>query len=341
MASTTGRRVCGNDRTDRNFLVTHPALQTVQLDSQPPHWHHRLVIGLIGLAVVLAILLTQQRSLLSQLDSLSSVATGFATLSGLVVVAVRAGEQRREQRVASHRDAWRVLIAAQGKPGSGGRLEALESLARDGVCLDGVDLSGAYLHFLRLPKGTSVMKASFRRALDFPCTMTLAKLDEVLLSGSNFSGANLTAASLRGAMLSDCIFDHSTMAKADLSGATMNRARGISVGLEFATLRSVFLNCADLESWILLKADLTGATMNSATLRHCSFQQATIEGCDLEGAKFEYCSFFGTLWGRLNNVREAAFADCVGLSAEAAAWLIDGGAYVTSTAPLPSTTPTL
>src|SRR6185312_2127742 len=49
-----------------------------------------------------------------------------------------------------HYQAWQVINTAQGKGGSGGRIEALEELNRDGVSLIGVDVSNAFLQAIDL-----------------------------------------------------------------------------------------------------------------------------------------------------------------------------------------------
>jgi hypothetical protein len=49
-----------------------------------------------------------------------------------------------------HYQAWQVINTAQGKGGSGGRIEALHELNSDGISLVGVDLSHAFLQGVRL-----------------------------------------------------------------------------------------------------------------------------------------------------------------------------------------------
>src|SRR5215472_2816563 len=50
-----------------------------------------------------------------------------------------------------HYQAWQVINTAQGKGGSGGRIEALQELNADGVPLVGVDVSRAFLQGVSLP----------------------------------------------------------------------------------------------------------------------------------------------------------------------------------------------
>src|SRR5580692_4366991 len=62
-----------------------------------------------------------------------------------------------------HYQAWQVINTAQGKGGSGGRIEALQELDEDGVPLVGVDVSSAFLQGIRLPKAR-LLRANFNAA---------------------------------------------------------------------------------------------------------------------------------------------------------------------------------
>jgi Pentapeptide repeats (8 copies) len=62
-----------------------------------------------------------------------------------------------------HYQAWQVINLAQGKGGSGGRIDALEELHEDGVPLVGVDASGAFLQGIDL-SGANLLRANFRAA---------------------------------------------------------------------------------------------------------------------------------------------------------------------------------
>src|SRR3984893_13599933 len=62
-----------------------------------------------------------------------------------------------------HYQAWQVINTAEGKGGAGGRIDALEELNKDGVPLEGVDLSGAFLQNLDLKEG-HLARADFSSA---------------------------------------------------------------------------------------------------------------------------------------------------------------------------------
>src|ERR1700678_2219395 len=82
----------------------------------------------------------------------------LGSLSVLVAVIFYFAEtgDRIKQR---HYQAWQVINTAQGKGGSGGRIEALHELNEDRVPLVGVDVSGAFLQGLELVKAR-LMRAS-------------------------------------------------------------------------------------------------------------------------------------------------------------------------------------
>ena len=89
-----------------------------------------------------------------------------------------------------HYQAWQVINTAQGKGGSGGRIEALQELNADKVPLVGVDVSSAFLQGLKLEQ------ANLGRA-DF----SAADLRNSKLMGADFTFANLESANLRSAAL--------------------------------------------------------------------------------------------------------------------------------------------
>jgi hypothetical protein len=62
-----------------------------------------------------------------------------------------------------HYQAWQVINTAQGKGGSGGRIEALQELNEDKVPLVGVDVSSAFLQGLRL-EHANLLRSDFSAA---------------------------------------------------------------------------------------------------------------------------------------------------------------------------------
>ncbi len=147
-------------------------------------------------------------------DSTSArAAVRFSELAALILVIIGVAvfiQDLSERTKERHYAAWQVINSAQGKGGSGGRVDALQDLNDGGVSLDGVDVDGAWLQDLRLPKAR----------------MSGFSAREASLYGADLSGANLYAADLRANLYA-----------ADLSGAHLERADFACADLRMADLR--------------------------------------------------------------------------------------------------------
>jgi hypothetical protein len=157
-------------------------------------------------------------SILELLETCSS----FTLLIGLIFYFAEAPERTKTK----HYQAWQVINTAQGKGGSGGRLDALHELNEDGVPLVGVDVSDAFLQELRL-EHADLRRSNFRGA----------DLKGAILRGSDFEESSLRYANLRGARLNDTNFTEANLRDTDLSGAVLTGAN-----LERADLRDSDLN---------------------------------------------------------------------------------------------------
>ena len=129
-----------------------------------------------------------------------------------------------------HYQAWQVINTAQGKGGSGGRIEALQELNMDGVPLVGVDVSGAFLQGVHLPRAK----------------MVRSNLNAVDARNSNFAGTDFTFADLRSGN-----FRESNMSGVKFAGTDLNNADLCAANLSGAVLNGATLDAADLG-----KADL-------------------------------------------------------------------------------------
>ena len=87
-----------------------------------------------------------------------------------------------------HYQAWQVINTAQGKGGSGGRIEALQELNADKIPLVGVDVSAAFL------QGSNLAQAVLSNA-----NMSDADLVGTNLNGAKLDGVDLSSADLRNA----------------------------------------------------------------------------------------------------------------------------------------------
>ena len=121
---------------------------------------------------------------------------------------------------ASNYQAWAVVNSAQGKGGSGGRVDALRDLNRNGVSLAGVKLDGAWLEGVEL-RGAKLTRAGLRDA-----NLSGASFQEANLEGADLTDANLTGANLAGAFLKGADFSGARLGTADLRGADLTDIRG-------------------------------------------------------------------------------------------------------------------
>ncbi len=132
-----------------------------------------------------------------------------------------------------HYQAWQVINTAQGKGGSGGRIEALQELLEDGVPLTGVDVENAFLYGIKLERA-SLMRANFHNTDARKSAFDSADLSDSDLRGANFGAGSFRKANLRGADLEDATFD-----QADLNGADLSEANLENADLSNADLRDL------------------------------------------------------------------------------------------------------
>src|SRR5271170_5506418 len=119
-------------------------------------------------------------ALLEVLEYLST----FSVLVAVIFYFSESGDRTRQRHYA----AWAVINSAQGKGGSGGRIEALEELNRDRVPLIGLDGSMAFL------QGVQLSNAMLSR-----CSFQAADLRQSVLRSSDLTFCNLRSANFRNA----------------------------------------------------------------------------------------------------------------------------------------------
>ena len=143
----------------------------------------------------------------------------FSVLVAVIFYFSESGDRLKQK----HYQAWQVINTAQGKGGSGGRIEALQELDQDGVPLVGVDVSGAFLQGIRLPRAHLLradLNAVDARNGDFQA----ADFTSANLHSGNFRESNLSGANLRDADLGDADFCSANLSGAVLDGATLDTA---------------------------------------------------------------------------------------------------------------------
>jgi len=152
---------------------------------------------------------------LEVLEYLSS----FGVLIAVIFYFSESGDRIKQK----HDQAWQVINTAQGKGGSGGRIEALQELNADGVPLVGVDVSGAFLQGIRL-SGARLLRSNFSAADVRNSDFLAADLTDADLHFANFRQSNLHKAMLRGCNLEDADLAGADLSEADLSNASLANA---------------------------------------------------------------------------------------------------------------------
>src|SRR5713101_7315230 len=154
-------------------------------------------------------------SFLEVLEYLSS----FGVLIAVIFYFSESGDRIKQK----HDQAWQVINTAQGKGGSGGRIEALQELNADGVPLVGVDVSGAFLQGIRL-SGARLLRSNFSAADLRDGDFAFADFSDSSLRGANFRQCNLHSANFARADLTEADLFGADLAGADLFAATLTNA---------------------------------------------------------------------------------------------------------------------
>jgi hypothetical protein len=103
--------------------------------------------------------------------------TAYQFMAGRTERRAAEAEEARRARKDANYQAWQVINSAQGKGGSGGRVDALADLVRNDISLAGINLDHAWLESIDL-RDASLPMASFEK-----CN----------LQGAQFDGARLDA----------------------------------------------------------------------------------------------------------------------------------------------------
>ncbi len=160
--------------------------------------------------------------LLEVLEYLSSL----SVLAAVLFYFSESGDRTKQK----HYQAWQVINTAQGKGGSGGRIEALQELNADRVPLIGVDVSGAFLQGIRMG-GARLLRSNFS-AVD-------ARNGAFRLS--DFTDADLRSSNFRQSDFYDARFVRCDMDDADFWGADLTEADLAQASLERTDLRNTNL----------------------------------------------------------------------------------------------------
>ncbi len=143
----------------------------------------------------------------------------FSVLVAVIFYFVDAPNRTRQK----HYQAWQVINTAQGKGGSGGRIEALQELNHDHVSLVGVDAAGAFLAGVRLVKAP-LLRSNFEATDLRNCDLRDADLTYSNLKDANLRDGDLRNADLQYAKLEDADLEGANLAGAKLGGANLTAA---------------------------------------------------------------------------------------------------------------------
>lgn len=156
----------------------------------------------------------------------------LGSLSVLVAVIFYVSESG-DRTMQRHFQAWQVINTAQGKGGSGGRIEALEELNADRVPLVGVDVSGAFLQGIQLPNAR-LARSNLSSADARNSSFRFAHFADSDLHFANFRQGDFYGVLFARCNMDDADFSGADLTEADLTGATLDRA-----DLSNATLRAI------------------------------------------------------------------------------------------------------
>jgi Pentapeptide repeats (9 copies) len=156
----------------------------------------------------------------------------LGSLSVLVAVIFYVSESG-DRTMQRHFQAWQVINTAQGKGGSGGRIEALEELNADRVPLVGVDVSGAFLQGIQLQKA-HLARSNFSAADARNSSFRSSHFTDSDLHFANFRQGDFYSALFTECDMDDTDFSGADLTEADLTGATLDRA-----DLSNSTLRGI------------------------------------------------------------------------------------------------------
>lgn len=166
------------------------------------------------------------------LEYLSKLSIIVALIVFIIEIPERSQQRETEQKRANY-EAWRVILASEGKPASGGRIDALEDLNKQGIPLTNTNLSGAFLSEIKLPKarldGAQLYETRLNRANLQKATLTNAKLQNAALIDANLKGANLSNVDLSNAVLSRADLTQTVLKDANLDKADLRDTKGLTI----------------------------------------------------------------------------------------------------------------
>ena len=156
--------------------------------------------------------------------------SSFLSVLFAVLVYFNEAPDRKKQK---HYQAWQVINTAQGKGGSGGRIEALQELNADRIPLVALVADHAFLQGVKLPKA-NLLRSNFEASDLRDCVLEGSHLELSTFKSTNFRGCNLRHTHFR-----DSDFEDGDLFAADLTGADLSQCGLKDVDLRYAELKGV------------------------------------------------------------------------------------------------------
>ncbi|MBN3874758.1 MAG: pentapeptide repeat-containing protein [Nostoc sp. JL33] len=153
-----------------------------------------------------------------------------------------------------------------------------------GLDLSGIILRNSSIQWIKLYMGGVILRD--------------ADLTNVDLGESDFTGADLSNARMRGVRIFQSVFERANLSGADLAGASL-----VESDFYCADLSRVKLRNARIRSMGFVRTDLTEATFKRARLGSVSFEKAELSRTDFREAKFRDDRVFGV------NFRDCLFEE--------------------------------
>jgi uncharacterized protein YjbI with pentapeptide repeats len=250
---------------------------------------------------------------------ISIVADAFTAVAFIVAFVVWSigGPERHDLAVNG---AWQAINSADSaaasagrRTGSGGRIEALQTLNREKVSLKGLVVTGAYLEGIELPAGDLVTShfdaARLARAVFDKATLNYAHFERAHMQFAHLNGTKARYSTFSRAFLNDADFSFDRTVACE-SASAWSSASGSALKVNFgpddydATWRAVPRGFGG-QSFVQDGTNLYDAAFVEASLHRARFcgaylYQAQFDGADAMGAKFNgtaarYASFRGAV----------------------------------------------
>ena len=192
----------------------------------------------------------------------------FSVVAAVIFYFSEAGDRVKVR----HYQAWQVINTAQGKGGSGGRIEALQELNEDRVPLVGIDVSSAFL------QGVQLRRANLLRS-DF---------SSADVRNGDLSDANLTLSNLDSINLREAKLDHAQLVQANLKDSDLTGASLVGVNLSGATLDDADLRNTNLQDakWQQIRsikgANIAGVKNAPAGFVNWSLKNGAVDRLDAQ-----------------------------------------------------------